>query len=154
MPFASSAALFSGIIALLLSFRAYANAIWFVALVLGGAPLVFETLRKVLRKNFTSDIIATLAIVIAILLGQSFAGVIIVIMQSGREVLEDYGFKRASISSKGLIERAPKVARRKNGDSIGEIDVKKVAVGDILVIRRSDPRDDRCLGYTECLRMR
>ncbi len=138
IPFASAAALFSGIIILLLGFHAYANVIWFVALVLGGAPLIFETIRKVLKKNFTSDIIATLAIVIAILLGQSFAGVIIVIMQSGGEALEDYGFKRASISLKGLMERAPKVARRKSGNSIEEIDVKKVAVGDILVIRGGD----------------
>ena len=145
IPFLSTITLAIGIILFLFGFQQYANAIWFATLILGGIPLVYETLRKVLKKNLTSDIIATLAIIVAIILGQSFAGVIIVIMQSGGEALEDYGFKRASMSLEALMERSPKTARIKVHNNIEEVDVHKVKVGDILVIRNGDmiPVDGR-----------
>ncbi len=138
IPFLATAALFVGIIVYLAGLSFYANAVWFITLVLGGIPLVFETMRKISKGNFTSDIIATLAIIVAILLGQSFAGVIIVIMQSGGEALEDYGFRRASDSLESLLERAPKIARKKMDNGIKEIAARDVVVGDTLVIRRGD----------------
>lgn len=136
--FFSIIALVAGIVIFFLGYTSYANITWFATLLIGGIPLVWKTLNKTLKKNFTSDIIAALAIVIAILLGQSFAGVIIVIMQSGGEALEDYGFKRASMSLETLMARAPKIARRKIGKSIEEIDVNEVEVGNKLVIRHGD----------------
>ncbi len=138
IPIVSIITLAAGVIFYLVGYAQYANAVWFATLVVGGIPLLAETARKVLRKNFTSDIIAALAIAVAILLGQSLAGAIIVIMQSGGEALESYGFKRASASLETLMSRAPKIARRKTGNGIEEVDVKKVQVGDVLVIRNGD----------------
>ena len=116
----------------------YADLTWYFVLVVGGAPLVAKTFRSVLRGRFASDIIAALAIIVAIIVGEAFAGAIIVLMQSGGEALEDYGFKRASSSLKELMERAPKMARRRIGSRIDEIRVDAVKVGDILVIRHGD----------------
>ena len=138
IPFISGTLLLLGASAFALGYATYANWIWLATLVACGAPLIWKTARKVIGGNFTADIIATLAIIVAIILDQSFAGVIIVIMQSGGEALEHYGFGRASASLEALMARAPKIARRKNGRRIDEVDVGKVSVGDVLVIRHGD----------------
>ena len=83
--------------------------IFFAALAAGGGPLVAQTLRGIARGQFAADIVAMLAIVTALLLGQYFAGVVIVLMQSGGEALERYAMGRASQSLEALLARAPKV---------------------------------------------
>jgi heavy metal translocating P-type ATPase len=112
-----------------------AEAIWLVTLVIGGAPLVWRTLRGMLRGQFASDVVAMLAIVGALVMDEPFAGVIVVLMQSGGEALENYGFRRASTSLESLMARAPRVAWRKQGDHLAEIPATQVQVGDELVVR-------------------
>lgn len=112
--------------------------IWFFTLVIGGAPIVYKTVKGMLRGHFASDIVAMLAIVTAILLMQSFAGAIVVLMQSGGEAIEDFGFRRASSSLTALLERAPRRARRKHDNQMEEIDVQEVKVGDILIVPTGD----------------
>ena len=70
------------------------NWIWFIVLLIGGIPIIFETIKKCLQRSFVSDIVATLAIITAIITNEAFPGVIIIIMQSGGKALEDYAFKK------------------------------------------------------------
>ena len=70
--------------------------VWLAALVVGGTPLVLATVRGMLRGNFAADVVATLSIVTALAMGEYFAGLIIVLMQSGGEALERYSLRRAS----------------------------------------------------------
>src|SRR6476661_4314220 len=58
------------------------------ALVVGGAPLVWHTLVNMARGHFASDVVATLAIVGAVVMDEPFAGLIVVLMQSGGEALD------------------------------------------------------------------
>jgi heavy metal translocating P-type ATPase len=116
-----------------------ARAIWLSTLVVGGAPIVWKTLRGMVEGHFAADIVAMLAIVAAILMDQAFAGVVIVLMQSGGEAIEDYGLGRASSSLKALLARAPRIARRTKADgTLEEIGAETVRVGDVLVIRPGD----------------
>ncbi len=112
--------------------------IWLATLAIGGAPLVWNTLRGMLRGQFASDVVAMLAIVAALVMDEPFAGVIVVLMQSGGEALENYGFRRASSSLESLLARAPRVAWRKEGDHLVELIVAQVQVGDWLVVRPGD----------------
>ena len=57
--------------------------VWFATLIGGGVPLVIQTIRRLLQGRFATDVIAMLAILGAIALDQAFAGVVIVLMQSG-----------------------------------------------------------------------
>lgn len=116
-----------------------ASRVWLGTLVLGGAPIVLKTLRGMLRGQFAADVVAMLAIIAAVLMDQAFAGVVIVLMQSGGEAIEDYGLGRASSSLKALLARAPRVARRKNSaGGIEEVDVSSVLAGDTLLVRPGD----------------
>lgn len=66
-----------------------ANLVWLATLVVGGAPMVYRTVVGMLHGNFATDVVVMLATLVAVIMGQSFAGPIIVIMQSGGEALEN-----------------------------------------------------------------
>lgn len=112
--------------------------IWYGTLLVGGAPVVVKTSRGMLRGRFAADIVAMLAIITAVITDEALAGVVIVLMQTGGEAIDDYGFKRASSSLEGLIARAPRLARRKVKGVIEELSVTEVSVGDTLVVRPGD----------------
>ncbi len=116
----------------------WARWIWYGTLIIGGAPVVYHTLQGMVRGKFAADVVAMLAIVTAVLTDEAFAGVIIVLMQTGGEAIDDYGFRRASSSLDELIARAPRIARRRKGDVIEEVKVTEVAIGDIVVVRPGD----------------
>ena len=117
---------------------ARSDVIFLATLLVGGVPLVLQTLRGLVRGRFAADVVAMLAIVTAYLLGQYFAGAVIVLMQSGGEALEAYAMGRASQSLEALLARAPKVAHRLRGDVLEDVPVDAVAVGDLLVIKPGD----------------
>lgn len=112
--------------------------VWFATLIIGGLPIVYQTVKGMLHGQFASDIVAMLAIITAILTQQAFAGAVVVLMQSGGEAIEYYGLRRASSSLTALLERAPRIARRKKGDQLEEIDVQNVQVNDLLIVRPGD----------------
>lgn len=118
--------------------RAFAEWTWLATLAIGGAPIVFQTLKGMLRGHFASDIVAMLAILTAIIMGQNFAGAVVVLMQSGGEALETYGLKRASSSLEALLARAPRFAFRKRDSRLEKIDVQAVQIGDTLMVRQGD----------------
>ena len=117
---------------------AHSDRVFLVTLIVGGVPLVAQTLRGLLRGRFAADVVAMLAIVTAFVLGQYFAGVVIVLMQSGGEALEAYAMGRASRSLETLLARAPKVAHALRGGEIVDVPVETVRVGETLVIKPGD----------------
>ncbi|MDO8665639.1 MAG: heavy metal translocating P-type ATPase, partial [Gemmatimonadales bacterium] len=122
----------------LLDAPAVARGLFAAVLVLGGTPLVVTTVAGMLRGRFAADIVAALAIVTAILLGQHFAGAVIVLMQSGGEALERFAMHRASASLEALLARAPKIAHRVTDGQITDVPVDDVRTGDVLVLRPGD----------------
>jgi cation transport ATPase len=57
-------------------------------LALGGIPLLYDLFRKLLRREFGSDLLGGISIVTSVMLGQYLAGSIIVLMLAGGEALE------------------------------------------------------------------
>ncbi len=142
IPCFSGSLLFIGLFFfLILEQHQIAHQIWLIALIGGGVPICYQTLKGAVKGHFASDIVAMLAIITALFLGQAFAGAIVVLMQSGGESIERFGFKKASSSLKELLQRAPQKAQRKKrsdhslSDTLEEIHVKEVKVGDLLIVR-------------------
>jgi heavy metal translocating P-type ATPase len=148
IPFVALIGLVSGAIARFGAGRAdVADFIWLATLIIGGLPVVFETTKGMLKGNFASDVVAMLAIITAVLTQEYFAGVIIVLMQSGGEALENYSLRRASSSLEKLLSRAPRIAHRRSDSNIEDIQVEQVQIGDMLVVRPGDliPVDGKLL---------
>jgi heavy metal translocating P-type ATPase len=111
-----------------------ANIPLFVALALGGVPLVWELARKALRREFGSDLLAGISIVTAILVGEYLAGVLVVLMLSGGKTLETRALARASSVLGALASRIPSVAHRRHNTSLETLAVEDIRIGDALVI--------------------
>ena len=105
-----------------------------VTLALGGLPLLYDLLRKVMNREFGSDLLGGISIVTSILLGEYLAGSIIVLMLSGGEALESYALRSASSVLAALAKRMPSIAHRTHGTEMLDVALAEIAVGDTLVI--------------------
>jgi len=105
---------------------------------LGGLPLVYELLKRLLRRQFGSDLLAGISIVTSVLLGEYLAGSIVVLMLSGGEALENYALRNASSVLSALAQRMPSVAHRKRESAISDVALDDIAVGDTLVVYPHD----------------
>ncbi len=104
------------------------------ALFLGGIPLLYGVLKKIFHRDFGADVLAAIAIVTSVLLGEYLAGAIVVLMLSGGNALEMVAVANASSVLKALAKRMPLIAHRRRGSEVAEIGVNDIAVGDTLVI--------------------
>ncbi|WP_139102275.1 hypothetical protein, partial [Acinetobacter baumannii] len=62
------------------------------------------------------DAIALLSMSAALALGQPLAGVVVALMYSSGNVLEDIAIARAERDLRSLVDRAPRLAHRKTGE--------------------------------------
>ncbi|MCC6128031.1 MAG: cadmium-translocating P-type ATPase [Chlamydiae bacterium] len=106
----------------------------YLALALGGAPLVFQLTLNLIRFEFSSDLIAGISIVSAALLGQYLVGAIVVLMLSGGQALELFAVRRASFLLEALAKRMPSIAHRRKGEASVDIPIDQIDVGDLLII--------------------
>src|SRR5215469_3762573 len=106
----------------------------FTALVLGGAPLVWELFQKLLRREFGSDLLAGISILTAIALRESLVAAIVVLMLSGGKALEAFATARASSVLDALARRMPNVAHRKETAGLVDIKLADVRIGEELTV--------------------
>jgi len=134
-----AALIVGGLLRLGESTRAYSAPLLYVALVVFGTPVVWRTLRGMLRGQFAADVVAMLAIVTAVVLTEPFAGLVIVLMQTGGELLERYAEGRASDAVRELEAAAPRVAHRLRTASTDadpeDVAAELVIAGDLLLVR-------------------
>jgi heavy metal translocating P-type ATPase len=135
-PAAAAAVLLAGLLAgAFPDFPVTRHLLWSAGLYLLGIPLLFRTAQGLLQGRFNADLVAGLAILTAILLNQPFAGLVIVLMQTGGEGLEHYAERRASAAVRALEAEAPRIAHRRIGDRVEDVVVEAIAVGDTVLVR-------------------
>jgi cation transport ATPase len=101
-----------------------------ITLAIGGVPLLSDLLRKLLKREFGSDLLGGISIITSVLLGEYLAGSIIVLMLAGGEALESYALRSASSVLAALAKRMPSVAHRKRDAEIVDVELQEVAVGE------------------------
>lgn len=111
-----------------------ANIPLYTAIVLGGAPLLWDLIRRLWRREFGSDLLAGLSILTAVLTGQYLVATIIVLMLSGGAALESYATERAKSVLSALGKRTPAIAHRKTDTGLRDVAVGQIVIGDTLVI--------------------
>jgi len=103
-------------------------------LALGGLPLLYDLLQKLLNRQFGSDLLGGISIITSVVLGEYLAGSIIVLMLAGGEALESYALSNASSVLAALAKRMPSTAHRKRGTDIQDVGLAEIAVADTVVI--------------------
>ncbi|KRK63615.1 heavy metal translocating P-type ATPase [Companilactobacillus tucceti DSM 20183] len=100
------------------------------------ALIMFIDMIKVLKTgDFGVDLLAITAIVATIVLGQYWAGWVILLMLTGGDTLEEYAANKAKSELKSLLDNAPSFAHKITPTGIVDIDIDEVAIGDMLLIR-------------------
>jgi heavy metal translocating P-type ATPase len=123
--------------------------VWRAAVALLAAELAVEVARTVVVDHHMGvDTIALVAMVGSLLLGQELAGVIVGLMFSGGEALEDVASTRARRELTALVQRAPKVAQLRVGDQLRQVPIAQVQTGDVVLVRTGEviPVDGTVLG--------
>ena len=101
---------------------------------LAGLPLGYDLALKLARRDLGSDLLAGIAIVVAVIFGEYLAGALVVLMLASGQVLESYAVRRASSVLEALSRRVPSVAHRRHGEGLADLTLERVSVGDVLVI--------------------
>jgi cation transport ATPase len=76
---------------------------------------IIGMIRDVMRGHVGLDVLAVIAMVATLAVGETIAALIIVLMLSGGEALEDYAGRRATRELTALLDRAPQIARPPSG---------------------------------------
>lgn len=112
--------------------------LWIWATVPVVIVLAISIIRDLLARRLGVDAIALLAMAGAIALNQPLAAIVVALMYTGGTVLEDYAVARAERNLKSLIDRAPTIALRRNGDVAEEVPIASIAIGDTIVVRAGE----------------
>jgi heavy metal translocating P-type ATPase len=135
---AAAAGLLAGASAYILGAASVAALLWGAGAVPALAVLLVEVARQFWRREPGVDLIAGLAMAGALILGENLAGVVIALMFTGGNVLEEFAQRRAGRELTALLARRPRTALREIADAVEEVAVETVLPGDRLVIRSGD----------------
>ena len=131
-----------GLVALALNWSAASAPVpWILALfsLAVAAREVLSMVRRLLRREFGLDVLAVIAIIATLAVEEYWASIVIVLMLTGGEALEDFAAGRAQRELKALLRRVPQIAHRfvESGELV-DVPVTAVVVGDRLVVRPSE----------------
>jgi heavy metal translocating P-type ATPase len=86
--------------------------------------------------SYGVDILAVTAIVSTVLVGEYWAALVVCLMLSGGEALEDYAAGRARRELSALLERAPQVGHRLLPDgTVADVPVTELVVGEEVLVK-------------------
>lgn len=105
-----------------------------------AAIQAWDMIKNLIGGQWGIDALAIMAIIATVSVGEYWASLVICLMLSGGEALEDYAEGRARRELSALLDRAPQTAHRLINDAgeIEDIPVSDVAVGDRLLVRPSE----------------
>jgi heavy metal translocating P-type ATPase len=115
-----------------------ANLVWGVTTAIGLVPIAWEVLSGIVHKQAGVDLIAVLAMVGALVLGEYLAGAVIAFMLATGRALEDFADVRAHRELSALLERAPRSAHRYVGSSLSSVPIGDVRPGDRLLVKHGE----------------
>lgn len=140
-----------GLVALILEFGFHQNrlAYWLVAIVGGIMTITMLVgMVKTLRSGkYGVDILAITAIVATLLVGEYWASLMVLIMLTGGDSLEDYASHQASRELRSLLDHSPQIAHRIDQETIKDLEVDAVQVGDLILVKPGElvPVDGRVI---------
>ena len=97
--------------------------------------LTVDLLAALRRRSLGVDVIALLAILGALALGEHLVAAIVALMVSGGTALEEFAEARARRELAALLARTPRVAHRYEGEAICDVAVGDVRAGDRLLVK-------------------
>jgi heavy metal translocating P-type ATPase len=133
-----AAGLLLGFVAQLSGFGFTARWIWAVATIPALAALFAEIAISLRRGDVGLDIIAALSMSSALVFAQPLAAVVVALMYSGGQYLEDFAERHARREMTSLLARVPRTAVRYCDGRLEEVSLDAIEPTDRLLIRHGD----------------
>ncbi len=112
-----------------------------IALIIGIIallPIFLNIVKSILHRSFGVDLIALVGIVTALLLGEYTAGLIILLMLSGGEVLEGFALKKAQDGIANLMKINPTKATVVLNNEEKTIPTGEVKIGSLILVKQHE----------------
>lgn len=106
----------------------------FFVLIFGGIPLLIQIFLKIIKGNLGADLIAFMALILAIYLHENVAGVLIILMLASSQALEEFASHRASFVLEALAQRMPTIAHLKSENNFFDTEIAKIKINDLIAI--------------------
>ncbi|MFC7477129.1 heavy metal translocating P-type ATPase [Dankookia sp. GCM10030260] len=112
------------------------------------AVLLRDIARGLRRGEAGLDLLAALAMAVALGLGESLAAAVVALMFAGGSFLEDYARARARREMTALLARQPRRAARLGPAGLEEVPIEALRPGDRVLVRQGEvvPVDGHALG--------
>jgi heavy metal translocating P-type ATPase len=110
------------------------NGIWILGGVAGALYALWSVLHSLRQGHLGVDVIALLALVGTLLVGEYLAASVISLMVTSGRTLEAWADGRATRDLHALLERAPRIAHRYRGGALQTVDLDNVTPGDLLLV--------------------
>ncbi|EOH89495.1 heavy metal translocating P-type ATPase [Enterococcus villorum] len=128
-----------GIVALISEFIFNEPTFAFIIIAVTGGILAFfmfiEMIKTLRSGKYGVDILAITAIIATLAVKEYWASLMILIMLTGGDSLEDYANKRASRELQSLLDNTPRTAHKLENDRLKDIAVDEVEINDLLVVK-------------------
>ena len=110
-----------------------------VIVTIAGAIVAFTMfigMVKTLRSGkYGVDLLAILAVVATLAVGEYWAAMVILVMLTGGDALEDYAAKKANTELKALLDNSPRFAHLITPDATQDVPVNDVPVGSQIIVK-------------------
>ena len=124
----------AGGIAWALGRQAVADACWVVGTVSAVVPSLAWVVAALRRGRAGVDLLAVIALVGTVAVGEYLAGALIAVMVATGQALESAAERRASRDLRALLERVPRSARRRRGGAVEVVPLAEVTPGDLVIV--------------------
>ena len=101
---------------------------------LGAAFALYAVVEALAHGRLGVDVVAVLALVGALAVGEDLAAAVIAVMLASGRSLEWWAAGRAERDLQALLERAPQRARRHEADGLVEVAVDELVSGDLVTV--------------------
>ena len=124
------------------------NLAWIVSGVLGAIFAAWSVIDSLRHRRLGVDVIALLALIGALVVGEYLAAAVISLMVSSGRTLEGWASGRAHRDLQALLERAPRTAHRYSGNALESVALDEVVPGDLVFVASGElvPVDGTLVG--------
>jgi heavy metal translocating P-type ATPase len=131
-------ALLAGLVLHGLGAASAGNGAWAAAGLLGAGYALWAVAEALRHGRVGVDVIALLAVVGALAVGELLAAAVIAVMLASGRALEQWAAGRAHRDLHELLKRAPRIARRYHAGVLETVPLEEVEPGDLLMVASGD----------------
>ncbi len=140
MTFGNGLLLILGVVfSILLNQPATGKWLYLISALIGGIPLfIFAAKQVLIKHDITAGVMASVAMIAAIIVGEYSAAALVVFMMSVGEWLENFTVARADNALKDLAKLIPAMVTVRRGGEELDIPVEQVEQGDIVLVKAGE----------------